>query len=458
MVRDLIIDIKEHDLSLTDKSSSATPIFNCLWGNVFDEDEAVDTLICNILVPEAYWNIVKYSDNNEFICKFVSPYIPDTRHFRVRMIAFKDGGYSLFSTIRGDFGVQVVSYALSRNIASPIPASMLSYINIDGIFQMRFVRNEKSEIFDKAYIYSGYATDLEVSFSDNQAAQLLSLNGPGHYYRYPTSGVGITKYLNAVISHSNLFEKLEEQFEKDSRILDSAEFDNANGDLGVLFEPEKEESDNGLMDIENLNTGFFDRFTDDFVRQNTVITEVDENLFFDTLNEYDYMMGLYLFVDETTTSQRVADRYIEGAFDSDGNIIPSDEYIIVSATLEPDTIIMFDDETEDDVKGSPIFIINDNDETRLYTSLVEQVFWVTEECHKCFILKKRAEVRYMIHKDQFLNEKGLYIVPQTSANIKNMLGLVQDIATGRILGIVSSSTNINDMTMDEITNHIYALI
>lgn len=117
---------------------------------------------------------------------------------------------------------------------------------------------------------------------------------------------------------------------------------------------------------------------------------------------------------------------------------------------------MFDDEKEDEIKDAPLFIINDNDETRLYTALVEQPYWITETCHKCFILKRRSTIKYMIKQEQFRIGKGLYIVPQTSANIKNMLGLIQDVNTGRLLGIVSNSTNISDITLDEITQHIYA--
>lgn len=62
----------------------------------------------------------------------------------------------------------------------------------------------------------------------------------------------------------------------------------------------------------------------------------------------------------------------------------------------------------------------------------------------------------MIGQEQFRAGKGLHIVPQLSENIKNMVGLVQDVHTGRLLGIVSDSTNINDITLDEITQHIYA--
>ena len=174
------------------------------------------------------------------------------------------------------------------------------------------------------------------------------------------------------------------------------------------------------------------------------------------LDRYSNVLDIIFFQDYTTTSTRIANKIESGQFDGTGEVIPNNEYFIVSATLEANTIIMFDDEKEDEIKDAPLFIINDNDETRLYTALVEQPYWITETCHKCFILKRRSTIKYMIKQEQFRIGKGLYIVPQTSANIKNMLGLIQDINTGRLLGIVSNSTNISDITLDEITQHIYA--
>ena len=455
MVRDLILDMKERDLSLEDKSSVAEPVFNAVWGNLFDEDEENDVLICNILIPEAYWSIVGY-ENGQMLCRFTAPYIPDTRHFRVRLVAFRNGQYSLFSNIRGDFGLPVNSYALSKNIAAPIPASMLPFIDVNGEFVVKLILNSKAETLDKAYIYSSKSTDITVNYSDDQASQLLSLCGPGKNYRYPTTGVGITKYLNCVVAHSNLDKILEAQFELDNKPIQSAEFDSETCKLDVLFRPEKEKPDTDLTPIDELNSGFFSLFDDDYVRRNTVITEVTDSDFFTLLDQYDRVLNILLFTDYTTTVNRISDRVEAGEFDGEGNVVPSSEYFIVTATLEANTIIMFDDETEDQVKDAPIFIVNDTDETRLYTALVEQPYWLTETCHKCFILKKRATVRYMVRQDLFAAGKGLFTVPQTSANIKNMLGLVQDINTGRLLGIVSNSTNISDMTLDEVTQHIYA--
>lgn len=455
MVRDLILDMKERDLLFQDKSNPNMPVFDSIWGNLFDEDETTEILICNILIPERYWHMIKYQ-NNEFICRFTSSYVPDTRFFRVRMVAIQNGKYSLFSDIRGVFGIPVNSFAISKNIAAPISASMLPFIDIDGQFIIKLIRSPHTEVLDKAYIYSSKQTDLNIDFSDDQASQLLSICAPGKSYRYPTTGVGIINYLNAVIDHTDLYEILKTQFSGDNKTILSAEFDNETCNLDVLFSPEKEKEDANLESIENLNISFFDMFTDEYVRQNIVLNELSDTDFIELLDKYPHILNILIFKDDSTIVSRIANKVEPGRFDDIGNIIESDEYFIVSATLDANSIIMFDDEAEDDIKGAPIFIINDNNESRLYTALVEQPYWITEKCHKCIILKRRSTIRYMIRQDQFRKDKGLFVVPQTSNNIKNMLGLVQDKNTGRLLGIVSNSTNITDITLDEVTQYIYA--
>ena len=178
MVRDLTLDIKERDLLFQDKSNPNMPVFDAIWGNLFDEDKAIEVLICNIIIPQGYWRTIEYTDD-EYICRFTSPYIPDTRNFRVRLVAIQDGRYSLFANIRGDFGIPVNSFAISKNMAAPISASMLPYIDIDGQFVIKLVRNPNSELLDRAYIYSSKITDVGIDFSDDQASQLLSICAPG---------------------------------------------------------------------------------------------------------------------------------------------------------------------------------------------------------------------------------------------------------------------------------------
>lgn len=456
MVRDLTLDIKERDLLFQDKSNPNMPVFDAIWGNLFDEDGAIEVLICNIIIPQGYWRTIEYTDD-EYICRFTSPYIPDTRNFRVRLVAIQDGRYSLFANIRGDFGIPVNSFAISKNMAAPISASMLPYIDIDGQFVIKLVRNPNSELLDRAYIYSSKVTDVGIDFSDDQASQLLSICAPGKSYRYPTTGVGIIKYLNAVIDHTDLHDVLETQFSGDNKTILSADFDSETCNLDVLCNPEKAVDDENLEKVENLNFGFFEAFTDDYVRRNIVLNELSDTDFISSLNRYENVLNILLFEDSSTTTSRITNQVVPGKFDCEGNIIEDNEHLIVSATLDSGTIVMFDDETEDSYSDAPVFIINDYDETRLYTALIEQPYWIAETCHKCFILNKRSTVKYLISKEQFNAGKGLFVVEQSSNNLKNMMALVQDSNTGRLLGIVSSSTNLSDVILDEITQHIYAI-
>ena len=451
-----MIDMKERDLLFEDKSNSSTPVFDVIWGNVLEADDTTDVLICNIIIPEMYWSMIKY-ENRQLTVRFKSPYMPNTGNFRIRLLRFQNSKYSLFWNIRGEFGLPASSFVLSKNISAPISACMLPFIDMDGDFTVKLVQNAQMEELDKAYIYSSKETDINVGYSDNQAAQLLSICNPGNSYRYPTSGVGITRYVNTVISHTDFAERLESQFESDDKRIVEANFDNTNCNLDVLFIHESEKKDTGLIPISELAVDFFGLFDDDYVRRNIVLNEVGELDFINLLKEYTNFLEIIFFPDHSTAKTRIADNVVPGRFDEYGNVIDSNEYFIVKATLDANTIIMFDNPEDDRIKDSPVFTINDIDESSLYTSLIGQPYWITETCHKCFILLKRSVARYMIKQDAFRNEKGLYTIPQTSSNVKNMIAMAQDIHTGRLLGIVSNNTNISDITLDEITQHIYAI-
>lgn len=230
---------------------------------------------------------------------------------------------------------------------------MLPYIDIDGEFIVKMVQNYKSEILDKAYIYSSKSTDISINYSDDQASQLLTLCAPGKSYRYPTTGVGITKYLNCIVAHSDLHKVLEIQFDADNKPIQDADFDNETCKLDVLFSPEKEVADIGLEDLENLNLDFFSMFTDEYVRRNIVLTELSDTNFMELLDRYSNVLNIILFQDCTTTSTRIANKIEPGQFNGVGDVIPSNEYFIVAATLEANTIIMFDDEKRMRLKMLP---------------------------------------------------------------------------------------------------------
>lgn len=459
MVKDILIDIDEKDLVFADKQDMAEPRFDVVWGNLFDFDKTTGYLICNILVPRAYWSMVEYVDN-VFICHCQTPYIPQNKYFRVRLVKWShDNGedsFELFAEIRGQLGLSANSYAINKNVAEPIHACMLPFVDIDGELTIKFVRNQE-EGLDRAYVYSSKITDLNIGFSDDQSGQLLGLCAPGKHYRYPTTGIDIGKYLNSVVAHSDLADKLMEQFSADKKIIQDASFDTTTGVLQMQFNSEEEVADTGLLDMNLLDLSLLTDYTDDFIKRNTVITEVDDLDYISLLADYTDFIDVVFFQDENTRVTRIADEVISGKrFNEYGTPIANSEYLIVSATLEADTIIMFDDEDEDNMDNMPVFLVNGAENERLYTHLIGQPMYISEKCHKCAILTKRATIQYVIKKSQFENDKGLYVIPQVSENVKNMLAIASDTVTGRLMGIVSKNTTISDVSLNEITAQIFA--
>ena len=64
-----------------------------------------------------------------------------------------------------------------------------------------------------------------------QNRNLLLQCVPSNNYRYPTSGVGLIKYLHANLAHSGLAEKLQTEFKNDKVNVINAAFNSYSGDL-----------------------------------------------------------------------------------------------------------------------------------------------------------------------------------------------------------------------------------
>ena len=66
-----------------------------------------------------------------------------------------------------------------------------------------------------AYLWSNAISDMVNINANIQNRNLLLQCVPSNNYRYPTSGVGLIKYLHANLSHSGLAEKLQTEFKDD---------------------------------------------------------------------------------------------------------------------------------------------------------------------------------------------------------------------------------------------------
>lgn len=82
-----------------------------------------------------------------------------------------------------------------------------------------------------AYIWSGVQSDVVNINANIQNRNLLLLCVPSNNYRYPTSGVGLIRYLHSNLSRTGAADRLQTEFEADKVAVNGAAFDSYTGDL-----------------------------------------------------------------------------------------------------------------------------------------------------------------------------------------------------------------------------------
>jgi len=89
---------------------------------------------------------------------------------------------------------------------------------------------EKSDILvdmeSHDIIFDEESGDIAVGRSADQEAQLLVLCAPGDMYRYPATGVGLSRYVHSIIKKTDLAKRLEEQFLNDGKKISEAQLQN----------------------------------------------------------------------------------------------------------------------------------------------------------------------------------------------------------------------------------------
>lgn len=112
----------------------------------------------------------------------------------------------------------------------PVTAAMLPYISFD------YFRITVIDDMMLAYISSGYTHDLNVVPAKEQNSSLLTICDKGNNYRYPSSGVGVHRYINnnSGATKSELASNIIKQFNSDSVTVIKAAYDEETGALQLV--------------------------------------------------------------------------------------------------------------------------------------------------------------------------------------------------------------------------------
>ena len=266
-VRDILLDIGSGDVRLSSEGSRSLNFYEVIWGSLFGDDG--NTLYANIYIPSYNVGSMKADSAGRFTLNFHTAYQPSATSFRIRLVTKVDGEYQKIDQSSCAFPV-VSDACLPGGDQLTINASELMFINMEGYYVAELVFGNGGNM---SFIYSAGNVDFGIGVSDEQSAQLLSLCAPGKYYRYPLTGVDITRYINTVVGHTDFSRRISDEFEKDGIDADNIGFDSSIGKIDVVFRHEESvKVPETLVDPINLGLEDVD-VTDDFI--SAIATDVD---------------------------------------------------------------------------------------------------------------------------------------------------------------------------------------
>ena len=276
--------------------------YDVIWGELFGNESF---LYANVVIPYNNINLIKFMELDGagavFDICIKAPYHPVNQIFKIRFVTIVNGAYHLVSDYVSGIPDDMDCLCRMSFGSEPeaIEACKLFMINVDGCYKI--VVNKSEEDIYSACLYSAYSYDFVISDNEDQSAQLLAICGPGKYYRYPTTGVDITKYINSVVHLTNIGENLYDQFKSDNKDISDADFDSTTGILDTRFNSYSVNDPNvQLMDVEDLDTRLFRFANDEYIsavvqalHDGTVVIDPEDlntNTSTDTITSW---MGIY---------------------------------------------------------------------------------------------------------------------------------------------------------------------
>lgn len=468
MVKDILLNIDASDVRFTDKSDSAAVYYETIWGNVFDTDTA-NILYLNIVVPQAQSKLLTFDGNGDFSCNIQTAYHPEDRDFYVRFVILQNGEYKQFSSSSLPSSARAKSYFDDFYNLQAISACQLLNIDENGYYEVVIHNSDTLS----AEIYSSENSDLLYGESDDQSAKLLSLCAPGKNYRFPITGVGITDYINTVIDHTNLSERMISEFKSNSTPVISASFDNTSGNLKVEQSSE-EEQDLDFEDLTDSDYEIIQAADDAFIRKYTLSTADTDITASDIILELASLVDVYAIYElEDVEKTVLQDTKLPGyalVFDTNTNGecgftgLKNSNFVAVSAELNPGDLIYLNNRKQlsytdgsTEKQATVPFVFTSPDKTFNGSATNDDSYYkkvaVTSNkttYDECAIIMKKCKLFYSCLVDDLNNAKNcIYKIEVNNLSVKNLLVLVNDHITGRLIAYTSANTDISSIKQNQ---------
>ena len=446
MAKDILIDISERDVLVGKTGAATRSFFDVVWGDILDGDDG-SKLYANVVIPSNRINTLTPGSDGCYYMYIKVDYMPSNRYFYFRFVYGTDG-YRPIS----DFDMNLpgeapaYSYVFTDEYARKIMASQLMMVNLDGYLLIRFYKSGH-DIFDRAYVYDGVESDFLTGFSDDQSAQTLAICDAGKYYRYPTTGIGITDYINSVVVNSGIANKILNQYEADGVSVSNATFASQTGRLQVeLASNNVEDETEGLTPANKLDLSALSIMTDAYIRSLNYMDTSNKELFLSMMVEYDEYIGLVFLNDSTSTMHALSGTTANGEIlNADGTTSPSQAYSTITVDMESGVFIVFDIPHYNADPEHPVMCLYDAYGTMVYADTVGADRSLGDEYMQCAYIAKPCTLKYSILTADIALGHGISQLEDTWDNYKNIAIIPVDSITGDVSGLIYIGSNITDI-------------
>lgn len=220
MRRDIHIDTTTGDVVLQDRNKN-TITHPFKW--IGESDVYV---YGQVIIP----SISDLNEVYEHGVKVEIPYTPIYKPIQLTFVQAVDGVVTrtLTNPVNLSTYFDVYAHLLGKEEDAHIKASQLLMINNDGNYIVQLEKNGGN-----VFMWSGALSDLEVADANIQNRNLMLMCVPSNNYRYPTSGVGLVRYLHGNLDQTDLANRLDSEFKADKVSVNNASFDSYTGDIDL---------------------------------------------------------------------------------------------------------------------------------------------------------------------------------------------------------------------------------
>lgn len=220
MRRDIHIDTTTGDVVLQDRNKN-TITHPFKW---IGESDAY--VYGQVIIP----SISDLNEVYEHGVKVEIPYTPIYKPIQLTFVQAVDGVVTrtLTNPVNLSTYFDVYAHLLGKEEDVHIKASQLLMINNDGNYIVQLEKNGGN-----VFMWSGALSDLEVADANIQNRNLMLMCVPSNNYRYPTSGVGLVRYLHGNLDQTDLANRLDSEFKADNVSVNNASFDSYTGDIDL---------------------------------------------------------------------------------------------------------------------------------------------------------------------------------------------------------------------------------